>query len=84
MVPAAPRHEEIPGYSEGVRGVKVHVFVSESDKIGAWGMTHEITGGRNVILFLGDTVVQMDPDTAHRVIVALKRAVKKATGKSVA
>jgi len=67
-----------------VRGVKVHVFVSESDKIGAWGMTHEITGGRNVILFLGDTVVQMDPDTAHRVIVALKRAVKKATGTSVA
>jgi len=61
--------------------VKVHVFVSESDKIGAWGMTHEITGGRNVILFLGDTVVQMDPDTAHRVIVALKRAVKKATGR---
>lgn len=64
--------------------MKVHVFVSESDKIGAWGMTHEITGGRNVILFLGDTVVQMDPDTAHRVIVALKRAVKKATGASVA
>jgi len=64
--------------------VKVHVFVSESDKIGAWGMTHEITGGRNVILFLGDTVVQMDPDTAHRVIVALKRAIKKATGTSVA
>ena len=47
-------------------------------------MTYEITGGRNVILFLGDTVVQMDPDTARRVIVALKRAVKKATGKSVA
>lgn len=64
--------------------MRVHLFVSESDKIGAWGMTREITGGRNVILFLGDTVVQMDPDTAHRVIVALKRAVKKATGASVA